>query len=113
MAFDTIMSLEAHWFSTMFGWYNVAAMWVSGMAAVTLTVILLKRNGYLSWINESHLHDLGKFMFAFTVFWAYLWLSQYLLIWYAQIPEEMAYYQIRFENYKFNFGSKSFVENAF
>jgi hypothetical protein len=96
-AFDTIMSLEAHWFSTMFGWYNFAAMWVSGMAAVTLTVILLKRNGYISWINESHLHDLGKFMFAFSIFWTYVWFSQFLLIYYANIPEETVYFYKRWE----------------
>ena len=91
------MSLEAHWFSTMFGWYNFAAMWVSGMAAVTLTIILLKRNGYMSWINESHLHDLGKFMFAFSIFWTYVWFSQFLLIYYANIPEETVYFYKRWE----------------
>lgn len=96
-AFDTIMSLEAHWFSTMFGWYNFAAMWVSGMAAITLTVILLKRSGYLTWINESHLHDLGKFMFAFSIFWTYVWFSQFLLIYYANIPEETVYFYKRWE----------------
>ncbi len=96
-AFDTIMSLEAHWFSTMFGWYNFAAMWVSGMAAITLTVILLKRSGYLTWINESHLHDLGKFMFAFSIFWTYVWFAQFLLIYYANIPEETVYFYKRWE----------------
>ncbi|HXI00980.1 MAG TPA: hypothetical protein VNI52_11990 [Sphingobacteriaceae bacterium] len=96
-AFDTIMSLEAHWFSTMFGWYNFAAMWVSGLCAMTLTIILLKKSGHLSWVNENHLHDLGKFIFAFSIFWTYVWFSQFLLIWYANIPEETVYFYKRWE----------------
>lgn len=96
-AFDTIMSLEAHWFSTMFGWYNFAAMWVSGLCALTLTVILLKKSGYLQWINENHLHDLGKLIFAFSIFWTYVWFSQFLLIYYANIPEETVYFYKRWE----------------
>ncbi len=96
-AFDTIMSLEAHWFSTMFGWYNFAAMWVSGICAITLTIILLKRSGYMTWINESHLHDLGKFIFAFSIFWTYVWFAQFLLIYYANIPEETVYFYKRWE----------------
>jgi hypothetical protein len=96
-SFDTIMSLEAHWFSTMFGWYNFAAMWVSGLAAITLTIILLKKAGYLPWINHNHLHDLGKFMFAFSIFWTYVWFAQFLLIWYANMPEETVYFAKRWE----------------
>lgn len=96
-AFDTIMSLEAHWFSTMFGWYNFAAMWVSGLCAITITIILLKKNGYLTWVNENHLHDLGKFIFAFSIFWTYLWFAQFLLIYYANIPEETVYFYKRWE----------------
>ena len=96
-AFDTIMSLEAHWFSTMFGWYNFAAMWVSGMATIAAVVILLRKAGYLSWLNESHIHDLGKFVFAFSIFWTYIWFSQFLLIYYANIPEETVYFYKRWE----------------
>jgi hypothetical protein len=96
-SFDTIMSLEAHWFSTMFGWYNFAAMWVSGLCAITLTIILLKKAGYLSWVNQNHLHDLGKFIFAFSIFWTYVWFAQFLLIWYANMPEETVYFYIRWE----------------
>jgi len=96
-AFDTIMSLEADWFSTMFGWYNFAGLWVSGLCAITLTVILLKKSGYLSWVNENHLHDLGKFIFAFSIFWSYIWFSQFLLIYYANIPEESVYFYKRWE----------------
>ena len=96
-AFDTIMSLEAHWFSTMFGWYNFAGWWVSGLSAITLTIIALKKAGYLPWINENHLHDLGKFIFAFSIFWTYVWFSQFLLIWYANMPEETVYFYKRLE----------------
>lgn len=96
-AFDVIMSLEAHWFSTMFGWYNFAAMWVTGLAAIAITVILLKKSGYLGWVNENHLHDLGKFVFAFSIFWTYVWFAQFLLIYYANIPEETVYFYKRFE----------------
>ncbi len=96
-AFDTIMSIEAHWFSTMFGWYNFAAMWVSGICAITLTIILLKKAGHLTWVNHNHLHDLGKFIFAFSIFWTYVWFSQFILIWYANIPEETVYFYKRWE----------------
>lgn len=103
-SFDTIMSIEAHWFSTMFGWYNFAALWVSGLCAITLTIILLKKSGYLTWVNNNHLHDLGKFIFAFSIFWTYIWFSQFILIWYANMPEETVYFSIRWEDeYKFWF----------
>ena len=103
-SFDTIMSLEAHWFSTMFGWYNFAAMWVSGLCVITITAILLKRAGYMTWLNDSHFHDLGKLVFAFSIFWTYVWFSQFLLTWYANIPEETVYFYKRWEpEYKFWF----------
>jgi hypothetical protein len=81
----------------MFGWYNFAAMWVSGLCVITLIVILMKKAGYLSWVNENHLHDLGKFIFAFSIFWTYIWFSQFLLIYYANIPEETVYFYKRWE----------------
>ncbi len=96
-SFDTIMSLEAHWFSTMFGWYNFAAMWVSGIATIVVITILVKRAGYLSWVNENHLHDLGKLMFGFSIFWTYVWFAQFMLIWYSNIPEETVYFYKRWE----------------
>ncbi|GGH05823.1 quinol:cytochrome C oxidoreductase [Sphingobacterium alkalisoli] len=96
-SFDTIMSLEAHWFSTMFGWYNFAAMWVSGLCVITLILIFLKKAGYMSWVNENHLHDLGKLIFGFSIFWTYVWFAQFMLIWYANIPEETVYFYKRWE----------------
>jgi hypothetical protein len=96
-AFDAIMSLDAHWFSTMFGWYNFAAIWVSGLAVITLTLVLLREKGYFSWVTENHLHDLGKLLFAFSIFWTYLWFAQFLLIYYANLPEETVYFYKRWE----------------
>ncbi len=96
-AFDTIMSLEAQWFSTMFGWYNFAALWVGGLSVITYTIIKLRENGYVQWITEDHLHNLGQLIFGFSIFWTYLWFGQFLLTWYANIPEESAYFYRRWE----------------
>lgn len=92
-----IMSINAHWYSTMFSWYNFASSFVSGMAVISLFVVYLKNEGYLHTVNKEHLHDLGKFMFAFSIFWTYLWFSQFMLIWYANIPEETVYFKPRAE----------------
>jgi hypothetical protein len=91
-AWDWVMSIDTHWFSTMFGWYVFASWWVSGLAVITLIVVHLKGAGYLKIVNSNHLHDLGKFMFAFSIFWTYIWFSQFLLIYYAHIPEETIYF---------------------
>jgi hypothetical protein len=95
VAWDWTMSINPHWYSTLFGWYHFASWWVSGLATVTLTVLLLKDKGHLPFVNQNHLHDLGKFMFAFSVFWTYLWTAQFLLIYYANIPEEIIYFKER------------------
>jgi hypothetical protein len=96
-AFDAIMSLEARWFSTMFGWYNFAAMWVSGLAAITLVIILLRQKGYMSFITENHIHSMGQLIFGFSIFWTYVWFAQFLLIYYANLPEEAVYFYKRWE----------------
>lgn len=89
---DWIMSLEPHWYSTIFGIYNFAGTFLNGLAAITLVLILLKRMGPFEHIlTEEHLHSLGKLIFAFSTFWMYIWFSQYMLIWYANIPEEIVY----------------------
>ena len=90
-----LMSIDAHWYSTMYSWYTFASTFVAGMALITLFVVFLKNNNYLEYTNEEHMHDLGKFMFAFSIFWTYLWFSQYMLIWYANIPEETVYFRSR------------------
>lgn len=98
-AWDFVMSIDTHWFSTMFGWYTLASWHVSGLAVITLTVVTLKEMGYLRAVNTSHLRDLGKFVFAFSIFWAYVWFSQFLLIYYANFPEETIYYKERFSGF--------------
>jgi hypothetical protein len=92
-SFDWIMSLEPEWYSTIFAFYNFAGLFVSGLAALALLLV------WLQWcspmrtiITQQHLHDLGKLLFGFTTFWAYLWFSQYMLIWYANLPDETVYY---------------------
>jgi hypothetical protein len=97
-AWDWVMSIDTHWFSTMFGWYNFASYFVAGLATITLAVIYLKEAGYLKMLTENHLHDLGKFVFAFSVFWTYIWFSQFLLIYYANIPEETIYFLERLQS---------------
>ena len=92
-----LMSIDAHWYSTMYSWYTFASTFVAGIALITLFVVFLKNNNYLELVNEEHLHDLGKFMFAFSIFWTYLWFSQFMLIWYANIPEETTYFKPRSE----------------
>lgn len=94
-AWDWVMSVDVHWFSTMFGWYVFASWWVSGIAATALIAIFLKQAGYLPMLNSNHFHDLGKFIFGFSIFWTYIWFSQFMLIWYANLPEESVYFNQR------------------
>jgi len=99
-----LMSIDAHWYSTMYSWYTFASTFVSGMSLIALFVIYLKNQDRLEYVTEEHLHDLGKFMFAFSVFWTYLWYSQFMLIWYANIPEETVYFKVRMQGpYRFIF----------
>jgi hypothetical protein len=94
-AVDWLMGLDYHWFSTMWGVYIFAGAAGSSMALLVLIVTGLKNAGYLKAVNVEHYHIMGKFMLAFTVFWAYIGYSQYMLIWYANIPEETIYFKIR------------------
>lgn len=99
MIWQWVMSLDAHWYSTMFAWYTTASWFVSMIALTILLLLFLKANGYYKEVTENHIHDLGKFLFAFSVFWTYLWFSQYMLIWYANIGEETIYFRERYDNY--------------
>jgi len=96
-AFDYLMSLQPHWYSTIFGVYFFAGSFVATMALITIFVVLLKEGGYLPGVTIEHYHNLGKYLFAFTVFWTYIAFSQYFLIWYGNIPEEILFYLRRYE----------------
>ena len=103
MSWDWIMSFDPHWFSTLFGWYVFASLFVSGITTIALITIYLKSKGYLEFVNNSHIHDLAKFMFGISIFWTYLWFSQFMLIWYSNIPEEVTYFITRIEDYRLPF----------
>jgi hypothetical protein len=95
-----LMSIDAHWFSTLFGWYVFAGQWVTAIIAFNLIGLHLKSKGQAEFLNDSHQHDMGKWMFAVSFLWTYLWFSQFMLIWYANLPEEVTYYQARWDDYR-------------
>jgi hypothetical protein len=103
MSWDWIMSVDPHWYSTLFGWYVFASFFVTGITVIALTTLYLKSQGYLEYVNTSHVHDLVKFMFGISIFWTYLWFSQFMLMWYANIPEEVTYFKMRIEHYNLPF----------
>jgi hypothetical protein len=97
-SFDWLMSLDAHWYSTIFGAYVFSGLFLGSLAMITLIVMYLRRSGQLTdVITVEHYHDLGKLMFAFLIFWSYMAFSQYFLQWYANIPEETIWYRHRWE----------------
>ena len=99
VSFYLLMSLEAHWFSTMFAVVVFTDVVQTGAAFVAVVVGLLMMSGRLEgWVDENHLHSLGKMVFAATGFWAYIYFCQFLLIWYANLPEETVYFLRRSEN---------------
>lgn len=92
-----IMSIDVHWYSTMFSWYSFASAFVTGMGLILMWVVYLKNQGYMEIVSREHVHDLGKLMFAFSIFWTYVWFAQFMLIWYGNIPEETTYFKIRMQ----------------
>ncbi len=98
-----IMSLDAHWYSTLFAWYTGASWFVAAMALTIMLMIYLKGKGYFTNITADHFHDMGKFLFGFSIFWTYLWFSQFMLIWYGNVGEETVYFQERMQHYPFLF----------
>ena len=112
-AWDWIMSIDVHWFSTLFGWYVFAGMWCTTMVVLVTTTLYLKKKGYLPNVNESHIHDLGKWTFATSFLWSYLWFSQFMLIWYANIPEEVTYYMTRIKDFNFLYFGMFLINFAF
>lgn len=99
MIWQWVMSIDAHWYSTLFAWYATASWFVAATALTIMLLIWLKSKGYYPNVTAEHFHDLGKFLFAFSVFWTYLWFSQYMLIWYANNGEETIYFYTRVNEY--------------
>jgi len=112
-SWDWLMSIDVHWFSTLYGWYTFAGMWCSTMVVLVLTTLYLKKLGYLQKVNDSHIHDLAKWTFATSFLWSYLWFCQFMLIWYANIGEEVTYYQMRIDNYKVMYFTMFVINFAF
>ncbi len=96
-SFDWLMSIEPLFYSTIYAFYVISGLLLSGFASIAVLVILLRRRGFLPEVNENHLHNLGKLVFGFSTFWAYIWLCQYILIYYANLPEETIYYLRRMQ----------------
>lgn len=94
-----IMSVDAHWYSTLFAWYTSVSAMVTMIGLTIITLITLKIRGYFPLVTIEHLHDLGKYLFAFSIFWTYMWFSQFMLIWYGNIPEETIYFNTRLHEY--------------
>lgn len=109
-SFDIVMTLEPHWFSTIFGVYSFAGHFVAALSLIMITMRLLDRGGYVKGIiTREHYHDVGKLMFAFTIFWTYVAFSQYFIIWYGNLPEETVFFAKRLQNGWEIFGWASLV----
>lgn len=99
-AWDWLMSIDPHWYSTMYIWYAMVSAWASAIAVIILISVYLKKTGVLPQFNDNHLHDLGVFLFALSMLWTYTWFAQFMLYWYANVPEEVNYFFGRFQYYK-------------
>ena len=96
---QVLMSIDTHWYSTMFAWYTSASLFLAGLALTIMVIIFMKSQGYMGYVTREHLHDLGKYLFGISVFWTYLWFDQFMLIWYANNGEETVYFNERMTNY--------------
>ncbi|HIK67205.1 MAG TPA: quinol:cytochrome C oxidoreductase [Flavobacteriales bacterium] len=104
LSWDWLMSIDPHWFSTLYGWYLFSGMWVAMIIFSHVSLLWLRTKGYFKEVSDSHMHDLGKWMFAISMLWSYLFFCQFMLIWYSNIPEEVTYYVSRiFSDYKVPF----------
>lgn len=110
---DWIMSIDVHWFSTLFGWYTFAGMWCTTMTVLVMLVLYLKSQGYLPKVNDSHIHDIGKWTFATSFLWSYMFFSQFMLIWYANMSEEGIYYARRIEDFQLLYFGMFIINFAF
>lgn len=98
-AWDWLMSIDHHWYSTMYVWYAMVSCLATSVALIIIISVYLKKKGFLPEFNDNHLHDLGKFLFATSMLWTYTWFCQFMLYWYANVPEEVNYFFGRFEHY--------------
>jgi hypothetical protein len=96
---QSVMSIDTHWYSTMFAWYSMVSTWLGAISLTVILIIYLKSLGYMEYVTFDHLHDIGKFLFGISVFWTYLWFDQFMLIWYANNGEETIYYFERMNHY--------------
>jgi len=96
-SFDWLMSIDPHWYSTIFSFKTFASAFYHGSAVLVLIVLLLHDRGYFSFLNKSHLHDFSRYIFMLAIIYGYLWFAQFMLIWYGNIPEETIYYVVRWD----------------
>ncbi len=96
---QSIMSVDPHWYSTMFAWYSMISMWLGGLSMTVILIIMLKSRGYMSYVTINHLHNIGMFIFGISIFWTYLWFDQFMLIWYSNNGEETIYFNERMTHY--------------
>ncbi len=94
-SFDWLMSIEPHWFSTIFSFKTFASAFYHGSVVIILIILLLNSKGYFSFLNKSHLHDFSRYIFMLAIIYGYLWFMQFTIIWYGNIPEETVYYALR------------------
>ncbi len=99
MIWQWLMSVDAHWYSTLYAWHAAVSWFVAMICLTILLLIYLKSKGLYKEVTDDHMHDLGKFLFAFSIFWTYMWFSQFMLIWYANIGEETGYFLLRRQEY--------------
>jgi hypothetical protein len=97
-AIDWIMSVDMRWYSTIFALKNLVASFLHGVSIMTLIVFILYKRGYFPFLNKYHLHDFARYIFMLSIIWGYFWFAQFMIIWYGNIPEETAYFYVRWQN---------------
>ncbi len=97
-AFDWIMSIDVHWYSTVFALKNMLSAFLHGISVIILILFLLHNKGYFPFLNKYHLHDFSRYLFMLGIIWGYLWFVQFMLIWYGNLPEETIYYYYRWQD---------------